>query len=292
MNTSEIEKVVLSYAPKEEGNQKRVLRSMNYSLKAGGKRLRPEMMFLSYSMFGGKDKNEIAPFMAALEMIHTYSLIHDDLPAMDDDDYRRGIPTNHKIFDEATAILAGDGLLNMSFEIATKAVADEKDPQKMARKARAAYYLASRSGVYGMIGGQMADIESENKETLSEDEILFIHENKTAALIKAGLCIGAIIAGASESDVDKMEQLGHLVGVAFQIQDDILDVIGNEKELGKPIGSDIQNGKVTFVTIHGVDEATRIQKEMSDKAVAILESIDGDSDELTKLIKGLVNRKN
>lgn len=289
-HVEETEKIISSFLPAEEGNQKRVMEAMNYSFLAGGKRLRPMIMLESFRLFGGSCEDDIKPFMAALEMIHTYSLIHDDLPAMDNDDYRRGRLTNHKKFDEATAILAGDGLLNFAFETALKAVSEETDPAKIKAKSKAAFYLASKAGIYGMIGGQMADIEAEKKDSLTKDEILFIHENKTAALLKAALCMGAIVAGASDEDVIKLERAGHLIGVAFQIQDDILDVVGDDKTLGKPVGSDDKNGKITYVTLEGLDKARKDQKEMSAEAVDLLNGFENKNEFLTALIDSLVNR--
>ena len=252
------------------------------------------MMLESFRMFGGKDVNMVKPYMAALEMIHTYSLIHDDLPAMDNDDYRRGRLTNHKQFDEATAILAGDGLLNLAFEtVATAMVetANAGDCQQLKRQTKALEVLGRKAGVYGMIGGQVADIEAEKKSDASKDELLFIHENKTAALIQAALTIGAILAGASGNDVKKMENIGYNVGVAFQIQDDILDKIGDEALLGKPVGSDEKNDKTTYVTLEGLEKAQADQTTLSEDAIAILNSITEENVFLKELIISLVHRK-
>ena len=188
--------IMKPYMPAEEGLQRRVAESMNYSFISGGKRIRPLFMLESYRLFGGDDLSKISPFMAAIEMIHTYSLIHDDLPAMDNDDYRRGRPTNHKMFDEATAILAGDGLLNLAFETVANAMNKEEDIIILRRMAYANSVLAQKAGIYGMIGGQMVDLLMENKSDTDLDTILFIHKHKTAALIEASLMIGAIMAGA------------------------------------------------------------------------------------------------
>lgn len=269
----------------------RVIDSMAYSFFSGGKRLRPMMMLESYRLFGGNDSEIVRPFLTALEMIHTYSLIHDDLPAMDNDDYRRGRLTNHKQFDEATAILAGDGLLNLAFQMISESMITEQESEMLIRKSKAFHILASKAGVYGMIGGQMADIEAEKKQEVTKDELLFIHANKTAALIQSALTIGAVLAGASDDDIMKMEQIGYNVGVAFQIQDDILDKIGDEKLLGKPVGSDDKNDKATYVTIEGLEKSQEEQKRLSNEAIALLDTFNGANPFLSKLILSLVERK-
>lgn len=269
----------------------RVIDSMAYSFFSGGKRLRPMMMLESYRLFGGNDSEIVRPFLTALEMIHTYSLIHDDLPAMDNDDYRRGRLTNHKQFDEATAILAGDGLLNLAFQMISESMITEQESEMLIRKSKAFHILASKAGVYGMIGGQMADIEAEKKQEVTKDELLFIHANKTAALIQSALTIGAVLAGASDDDIMKMEQIGYNVGVAFQIQDDILDKIGDEKLLGKPVGSDDKNDKATYVTIEGLEKSQEEQKRLSNEAITLLDTFNGANPFLSKLILSLVERK-
>ena len=263
---------------------------MNYSFNSGGKRLRPLFMLESYRLFGGEDLSRIAPFMAAIEMIHTYSLIHDDLPAMDNDDFRRNRPTNHKMFDEATAILAGDGLLNMAFETIAKAMADENDPAVLKRMVRANVVLSNKAGIYGMIGGQMVDLIMENHTDIELDTILFIHKCKTAALIEASLMVGAIIAGASDEDILKIEKAGYNIGLAFQIRDDILDVIGDEFKLGKSVGSDEKNEKTTYVKIKGVEESQKDLELLSKEAKDIVIEIAGKENFLSELIEVLVNR--
>lgn len=283
----EIEAIIKEYLPKEEGNQKIVLQAMNYSVLAGGKRLRPMLMQEAYRMFGGKD-DVIKPFMAALEMIHTYSLVHDDLPAMDNDEYRRGRKTTHVVFGETMAILAGDGLLNYAFETATKAFL--LSPANV-RVERAFLVLAKKAGVYGMIGGQTADILAEQrKEPLTVEELLFIHANKTAALIQSALVIGATLAGADEEQIGAMEQAGYNIGVAFQIQDDILDVTGDMEKLGKPIGSDEKNNKATYVTLVGIEEAKREQERLSKEAISLLEQ-EHAQDFLKELVRSLMTRE-
>ena len=241
-----------SYLPEEVGYQKRIFEAMNYSMLAGGKRLRPMLMRESYHLFGGSSQ-AIMPFMAAIEMIHTYSLVHDDLPAMDNDEFRRGKKTTHAVYGEAMGILAGDGLLNFAYE--TAATAFEMEPENPAI-GKALLVLTKKAGVYGMVGGQVVDVEGEKNlddVEMTRERLDFIYRLKTGALIESSMMIGAILAGASKEDVDKMEQIAAKIGLAFQIQDDILDVIGNEEELGKPIGSDEKNNKVTYVTFEGLE---------------------------------------
>lgn len=293
----EVEALIMKYLPKEEGYQKTVLEAMNYSFMAGGKRLRPMIMYRTYKAFGGESAF-IEPFMAALEMIHTYSLVHDDLPEMDNDDLRRGKPTTHKAYGQAMAVLAGDGLLNYAFETALKAATMAEDADSRLRVLEAMQVLASKAGVYGMIGGQVVDVESEKKGTLlSMEQLMFIHENKTAALLQSALMIGAILAGASSEQIKVLEEAGLHVGVAFQIQDDILDVTSTTEVLGKPVGSDEENDKVTFVSYMGIEKSIEEQKRMSAKAVEILTGLkhsgcDNEHMEFViELVEYLVNRK-
>lgn len=286
--TKEIEQIIRSYLPEETGLQKTVLAAMNYSVLAGGKRLRPMLMKEAYEMLGGQGR-EIEPFLAAIEMVHTYSLVHDDLPAMDNDEYRRGRKTTHVVYGEAMAILAGDGLLNLAFETAAKAFSLGGDAALIGQ---ALALFARKSGVYGMIGGQTADIEAEDMgELVTEETLLFIHAHKTAALIQSALMTGAILAGASGADVEKMEKIGYDIGVAFQIQDDILDVTGDERTLGKPVGSDEKNKKVTYVTRKGLEQAQADQEALSEEAVALLRSFDRRNPFLEDMVEALVTRK-
>ena len=291
----EVEKIITAFLPEETGYQKVVLEAMNYSVLAGGKRLRPMLMLETYRLFGGKGK-EIEPFMAAIEMIHTYSLVHDDLPAMDNDEYRRGRKTTHVVYGEAFAILAGDGLLNMAFETALKAFGLTPNTDEIAKPglflgiAKSLEVLAQKAGMYGMIGGQTADIAAEEKAEISLNELLFIHENKTAALIQASMMIGALLAGASEREVERIKKCAYNVGIAFQIQDDILDVVGDEAELGKPIGSDAKNNKQTYVTMNGLDASAAKVKELSKEAMEIIDLVDGDGTFLKELITSLIYR--
>lgn len=282
-----IEEILKKFLPKEEGYQKTILEAMNYSILAGGKRLRPMLMQEVYKAFGGTG-SVVEPFMAALEMIHTYSLVHDDLPAMDDDEYRRGRKTTHVVYGEAMGILAGDGLLNYAFETALGAF-DGVSVEEYPRVAQALQVLARKAGVYGMIGGQVCDIESEKKkEPISSDTLMFIHENKTAALIQAAMMIGGILAGADEEQVAQLEQSAYDLGIAFQIQDDILDVTSTFEELGKPIGSDVKNNKQTYVTIHGLEYSKAEVKRLSEEAISLV-GLDTDSF-LVKLFESLIYR--
>lgn len=284
----EAEEIIQKYLPKEEGFQKTVLAAMNYSVTAGGKRLRPVIMKETYRMLGGEGR-EIEPFMAAIEMVHTYSLVHDDLPAMDNDRYRRGRETTHVVYGEAMAILAGDGLLNLAFETAAKAFEMGGDPLRVGK---ALALFARKSGVYGMIGGQTADIEAEDAGAqMTEELLLFIHAHKTAALIQSAMMTGAILAGASPEEVVKLEKTGYNIGIAFQIQDDILDVTGSAEVLGKPVGSDRKNNKATYVTVKGLQQAQADQQAYSDEAVALLASFPKRNLFLEHMVGALVTRK-
>lgn len=280
-----IEEIINSYLPKEDGLQKTVIEAMNYSVLAGGKRLRPMLMQETYKLFGGSGKI-VEPFMVALEMIHTYSLVHDDLPAMDNDEYRRGKKTTHAVYGEAMAILAGDGLLNYAFEIASDALYLETSE----RVAKALKVLSKKAGIYGMIGGQIADIESEGKK-VGIDVVEFIHRLKCGALIESAMLIGAILAGANEEEQAKIEQIGADIGYAFQIQDDILDVTSSTEIIGKPVGSDDKNEKSTYVSIKGLEQAKKDVETMSERAILTLSSLPYKNPFLEELIKKLINRE-
>ena len=285
----EVEQVIQSFLPEETGYQKTVLEAMNYSVLAGGKRLRPMLMEETYKLFGGNGKI-VEPFMAAIEMIHTYSLVHDDLPAMDNDEYRRGRKTTHVVYGEGMAILAGDGLLNYAFETALKAF--DLEPANPAI-GKALQVLAKKAGVYGMIGGQTADIEAENMDQskVSNDLLLFIHENKTAALIQSSMMIGAILAGASDEDVKALEKIAYNVGIAFQIQDDILDITSSLEVLGKMTGSDEKNNKVTYVTLNGMEKSKEDVEKLSKEALTLLSSFENKNEFLNQLIEELITRE-
>ena len=283
--TEEIEKLLTTYLPQETGFQKTVLEAVNYSVLAGGKRLRPLLMKETYQMFGGEGK-VVEPFMAAMEMIHTYSLVHDDLPAMDNDEYRRGKKTTHAVYGEAMGILAGDALLNLAFETAAGAFDMETSP----RTAKALQILSGKSGIYGMIGGQVVDVESEG-QPLSREKLDFIYRLKTSALIEAAMMVGAVLAGASDEEVAAMERVAGDVGLAFQIQDDILDVTSTLEVLGKPIHSDDKNNKTTYVTLEGLDKAKKDVEEISERALSTLASLEHKNAFLEELIRMLITRE-
>lgn len=289
-----IEEVIRTYLPREEGLQRTVIEAMHYSIMAGGKRLRPMLMQETYKLCGGQGEC-IKPFMAAMEMIHTYSLVHDDLPAMDNDEYRRGRKTTHMVYGEGMAVLAGDALLNYAFETALKVFDTcEVDGVPLTDRYRAGAgalsILAKKAGIYGMIGGQNADIEAEQAEEIRLSRLLFIHEHKTAALIEASMMIGAVLAGADEETVKALERCASHIGIAFQIQDDILDVVGDAESLGKPVGSDEKNHKQTYVTMVGLEEAAKEVEAHSEKAISILKSLPGDSAFLRNLTEYLIHR--
>lgn len=298
--TKQAEEILQKYLPaKEEAYQKTVMDAMHYSAMAGGKRLRPVLMKECFTLFGGTGEI-IEPFMAALEMIHNYSLVHDDLPAMDNDEYRRGKFTTWRVYGECMAILAGDGLLNFAFETASNAfrMVDKEcgtDPAQQLKTYRAIgrsmQILSKKAGIYGMIGGQTADIEAEGRNDLTEELLLFIHEHKTAALMECAMMIGAALAGASQSDIEKMERAASNIGIAFQIQDDILDITSTTEVLGKPVGSDEKNHKLTYVTLHGIEESKQQVKELSEEAVEILKSFETKNEFLVELVEQLVNRE-
>ena len=265
---AQIEIILDEYLPAQEGLQKTVLTAMNTTVKAGGKRLRPMLINETDQMFGGKG-DIVKPFMAAIEMIHTYSLIHDDLPALDNDDYRRGRLTSHKVYGEAMAILAGDALLNYAFETAARAMDHARDDAELLNVMKAFRILSTKPGINGMIGGQVVDVELTGKP-IPEKTLRFIFELKTGALIEAAMMIGAQLAGASEEQIAAAEKAAGDIGMAFQIQDDVLDVIGNEALLGKPIHSDEKNEKTTWVTVYGLEQARKDVSEYSQEAMDIL----------------------
>ena len=286
----ETEAVIMKYLPEEAGYQKLVLEAMNYSVCAGGKRLRPLLMRETYRMFGGNTE-VIEPFMAAIEMVHTYSLVHDDLPAMDNDEYRRGRKTTHVMYGEAMAILAGDALLNYAFETALKAFS-MKDAKPL-QIGQALQVFAKKAGIFGMIGGQTADIlaEESNQDDVTEDLLLFIHEHKTAALIQSAMMTGAILAGASEADVKAIEKIAYNIGIAFQIQDDILDVTSSLEVLGKPIGSDEKNNKKTYVTLNGLEQSRQDVERISKEALSMLASFANRNLFLEQVVADLITRE-
>ncbi len=284
--TAEIEKVINAYLPVEENYQRRIMEAMNYSVQAGGKRLRPMLMQETYRLFGGRGQ-VVEPFMAAIEMIHTYSLVHDDLPAMDNDEYRRGKKTTHAMFGEAMGILAGDALLNYAYETALRAF---NMSVEHIRIAKALQVLSHKAGIYGMVGGQTVDILAEQDGDLTKEKLDFIYRLKTGALIEASMVIGAILAGATKNEQKLIEQAASLVGIAFQIQDDILDVTSTMEVLGKPIGSDEKNHKVTYVTFEGLEGSKEAVERLSKEAVDCMETLVVKNEFLTGLLQYLIYR--
>ena len=291
LRIARIEEIIKKYLPREEGFHRTLPEAVNYSVLAGGKRLRPMLMEESFRLFNGTGA-VIEPFMAALEMIHNYSLVHDDLPAMDNDEYRRGQKTTWAVFGEGMAVLAGDGLLNLAYETAAGAFSFAADFDQMSRIAKALRILGAKSGINGMIAGQTADIEAESgKNPLTQELLLFIHEKKTAALIEAAFMIGAVLAGASEEETARMETAARNIGVAFQIQDDILDVVSTQEILGKPVGSDEKNNKLTYVSLKGIEPSRQEVERLSGEAIGILNSFANRNEFLTELVKSLIHRE-
>lgn len=285
----QVNSVISKYLPKEEGYQVKVIEAMNYSVMAGGKRLRPLFMQETYNMFADDNANKDAleRFMAAIEMIHSYSLVHDDLPDMDNDDYRRGRATTHVVYGPAMAILAGDGLLGYAYEVASEAFNDNNDYDKVAKAIK---LLAHKPGLYGMLGGQAVDVENDkNNKPLNKEMLDFVYRLKTSALIEASMCIGAVLGGATKEQVEEMEKAALLIGLAFQIQDDILDVEGDAAVIGKPVGSDDKNNKTTYVTLYGIDKAKEYVESISADAMEIIKKYNNEF--MLSLVKMLITRE-
>lgn len=285
--TAQIEEILQKALPENISFQKTIAEAMEYSLLAGGKRLRPMLIMEAYRLYQGENIEEIAPFMAAMEMIHTYSLVHDDLPAMDNDDYRRGRKTTHVVFGEDMGILAGDALLNYAYETAVSGISEMGH---MEYGLRALEILTKKAGIYGMVGGQVVDVEMTGKP-LDDRRLEFIYALKTGALIEASLMIGAALAGAVSEEVSRMEQVGRNIGMAFQIQDDILDISSTTEELGKPIHSDDKNEKTTYVSLHGMENAMAAVEKYSAAALEGLEEMKEKNEFLNMLIRALITRK-
>ena len=283
----EIEEILKSYLPEQNGYQRIIMDAMEYSLMAGGKRLRPMLMQETYRLFGGTEK-VIEPFMAAQEMIHTYSLVHDDLPAMDDDELRRGRKTTHVVYGEDMGILAGDALLNYAFE--TAAIAFDEYPEKALQIGKAMKILGNKAGIYGMLGGQVVDVK-ETGHAVDKDVLDFIYALKTGALLESSMMIGATLAGADDESITLIEKVASKVGLAFQVQDDILDVTSTAEVLGKPIHSDEKNEKTTYVTLLGIDKAEKIVEKESVEAIELLKSLPVRNDYLEWLLTQLIHRK-
>ncbi len=287
-----IDNIISEYMPKEDGLQKTIFEGMNYAVSAGGKRIRPILMYETYKLFGGKG-DIIKPFMAAIEMIHTYSLVHDDMPCVDNDDMRRGKPTTHIVYGETMGLFVGDGLLNLAFETIANGMdyVDTADSKQVEAVKAAFKYISKCAGSFGMLAGQVVDKESEDKEDIDLDTIMYLYEKKTGELLRASMVVGAILAGANKADVGIIEKVATNVGIAFQIQDDILDVIGTEEELGKPIGSDERNNKSTYVAHVGLEESKEEVKRLTNEALELLHEIDGRNEFLEEFLTFLINRK-
>lgn len=287
--TEEINKVIQSYLPEEEGFAKTMAQAMNYSILAGGKRLRPMLILETLRLFGGEEKLAY-PFMAAMEMIHTHSLVHDDLPALDNDDYRRGRLTTHKVYGEAMGVLSGVALLNYAYEVMLTAFDTADTPDCQAHVIQALKVMSHKTGLYGMLGGQSVDVENDGKP-MSREMIDYIYENKTSALIEASVMTGAILGGATEEETAIVEKAAKNIGLAFQIQDDILDVTGDQKVLGKEAGSDEKNQKTTYVTIEGLEKAKKDVEILSAQAIEDLNKLPGNNEFLENLIRILIKRQ-
>lgn len=285
------EQVIRKYLPEESGFSKNMAEAVNYSMLAGGKRLRPVFMYETYRMFGGREEL-VEPFMAAMEMVHTHSLIHDDLPALDNDEYRRGRKTTHVVYGESAAILAGDALLNYAYETAFAAfdMICACGAPMQTRIAQALKILGRKTGIHGMLGGQGVDVENDGKP-LTREMLDYIYENKTSALIECAMMIGAVLAGASKEETEKIEQAAGRIGIAFQIRDDILDVTGSTKELGKAVGSDEKNNKTTYVTLEGIEKAGEKVRILTEEAIGLLQELPGEKEFLTELLISLCTRR-
>lgn len=282
----EADQIIESFLPKEEGFARTLAMAVNYSVKAGGKRIRPILLRETLRLFGG-DEKVAEPFMAGIEMIHTHSLIHDDLPALDNDDYRRGKLTTHRMFGEAMGVLSGDALLNLAYETMFKAFSRTDHPEKVIAALR---IMGEKTGISGMLGGQSVDVENDGAP-LSWEMLEYIYLHKTAALLEAPMMAGAVLGGAGEREVSLIEEAARDMGLAFQIRDDILDVTGTSEELGKPAHSDEKNHKVTCVTLFGVEEAARRVSLYSREALGILENMEGNNEFLSELVKYLAERR-
>lgn len=284
--TEYIDSKLEDYKPSEDTAAITVYKAMNYSLDAGGKRLRPILLMEAYRMCGADDE-KFVPFAVSMEMIHTYSLIHDDLPALDNDDLRRGKPSNHKVFGEAMAILAGDALLNYSYEIMSEAVINSDDPRSFAK---ALYTISNAAGIYKMIAGQVVDVECEGKN-IDIQTLNFIHNNKTMAMIKGAVVSGGILAGASDEEIESLSIYGESIGLAFQIVDDILDIVGDEEILGKRIGSDLENKKSTYPSMFGIEKSQKMAEELIARAKSSISVFGEKAEFLEELADYIIHRR-
>lgn len=285
IRVKETNRIIEKFLPKEKGYQKIIMEAMNYSMLSGGKRLRPILIKEVSNIFNYRSP-AIEYFMAAIEMIHTYSLVHDDLPAMDNDTLRRGKLSTHAKYGEAFGILAGDALLNYAFETMLCAFKVEKDYTKLIH---AIDVISKKAGIYGMIGGQSVDIDEKND--ISLDLILFLYEKKTASLIEASMMTGAILSGAEREEISLIEKIGHNIGIAFQIEDDILDMIGDSKKMGKSTGNDEKNNKTTYVSIEGIDKSRKKIITLTREAEEYLNKLPKRNEFIFNLFSYLINRE-
>ena len=284
--TEHAEKVIRHWLPKEEGFAKTMAEAINYSMCAGGKRLRPILLLETCRLFGG-DEKIAEPFMAAIEMIHTHSLIHDDLPAIDNDDYRRGRLTTHKVYGEAMGVLSGVCLLNYAYETMFHALEMAPGDERIIRAVK---IMAEKTGIHGMLGGQSVDVENDGKR-ITKDMLDYIYEHKTSALIEASMMTGAVLGGADDSETAVIKKAASDIGLAFQIRDDVLDVISTSQELGKPVHSDEKNNKVTYVTLFGTEEASRQVEDLSERALSAMEKLNKNNEFLMDLIREMISRR-
>ncbi len=285
-----VNKKIEAFLPREEGNYAIVAEAMNYSVRNGGKRLRPILMGEVARLFDAKPV-ALSQFMAAMEMIHSYSLVHDDLPAMDNDLLRRGKPTTHAKFGHAMGILAGDGLLNRAYEVAIGSLDVARTADEFERITKALHVLSQNAGIFGMIGGQVMDVEAESMDDVTDEYLIETYALKTGALLSASMVIGAILAGATDEQVEIVESLADKIGLAFQVQDDILDVSGDEKKLGKTVGSDQLNDKTTMVTLHGLEACGQMVRALTNDALALLYELPGDKELLAGILEWMVYRE-
>ncbi|MDO5135854.1 MAG: polyprenyl synthetase family protein [Eubacteriales bacterium] len=284
--TKEIERVIRTYLPREEGFAKKMAEAINYSMLAGGKRIRPLLLMETYRLFGGRER-VAEPFMAAMEMIHTHSLVHDDLPAIDNDDYRRGRLTTHKVYGEAMGVLSGVALLNYAYETMLLAFSMTEHPGRVAKAMRV---MAEKTGIHGMLGGQSVDVENDG-HPMTREMLDYIYENKTSALLEASMMAGAILAGADEGQTEVIRQAASDIGLAFQIRDDILDVTSTSQELGKPVHSDEKNNKTTYVTLVGIGQAAEEVERLSQEAAGLLGTLEIKNEFLDMLVRELAGRR-
>ena len=289
--TTELNLIIEDFMPTVEGKQALIMETMRYAMQGGGKRIRPMLMFETYRLFGGSC-DIIQPFLVAIEMIHTYSLVHDDLPAMDNDEYRRGRKTTHIVYGEDMGILSGDALLTYAFELVSKLFVSH--PEDAVLIGQAIGHLATKAGIYGMIGGQVVDVKKTG-HVVDQETLDFIYQLKTSALLESSMMIGATLAGASRANIELVERVASNIGLAFQIQDDILDITSSMEELGKATHSDEKNQKMTYVSLYGIEQASKMVEEKSLEAIELIQNATDVSPTydgfLVELIRHMIHRR-